>query len=317
MTHARKSTGRLRPALYAFAICVAASSHAQQLYKYQDENGVWIFTDRQPPATQDYAVETLQTAREAPEVTVAQHEAREGLSLVASSTYAGPVQLAYQLSELENVAAGTPIDGRAVLPPHSQIVLLTVARADDAQRMSFEYRYQYLPGDPAAQHQPSEPYRLPYSAAASYYVSQADPDRATHQDPSSHFAIDFAMPIGTPVYAARGGVVIDVASNFYQSGTDAQADRPRANFVRILHDDGTMAVYAHLNWNSIRVVPGQQVARGEYIADSGNTGFSTGPHLHFAVQRNDDGSLVALPVQFAGAGGSAVTLRTGDLPTAY
>ena len=84
------------------------------------------------------------------------------------------------------------------------------------------------------------------------------------------------MPVGTGVYAARSGIVIEVASDFFQSGTDLTVDGPRANVVRVHHDDGTMSLYGHLNWNLIRVVPGQRVERGEYLADSGNTGFSTG-----------------------------------------
>ena len=103
--------------------------------------------------------------------------------------------------------------------------------------------------------------------------------------------------------------MVEVASDFFESGTDFAVDGPRANIVRVLHDDGTMALYVHLNWNTIRVVPGQEVRRGEYLADSGNTGFSTGPHLHFVVQRNEGGSLVSVPLQFADATGAPLTVE--------
>jgi murein DD-endopeptidase MepM/ murein hydrolase activator NlpD len=54
-----------------------------------------------------------------------------------------------------------------------------------------------------------------------------------------------------------------------------------------------MAVYAHLQLDSIRVQPGRVVLMGEQIARSGNTGFSSGPHLHFAVQRNAYNEMLA------------------------
>jgi len=82
--------------------------------------------------------------------------------------------------------------------------------------------------------------------------------------------------------------------------------------VRVLHDDGTFAVYAHLAWDSIRVRPGQQVARGERIAASGNTGFTTGPHLHFVVLRNEGLKSVSVPVRFSNGRGGVVTPRTGQ-----
>jgi murein DD-endopeptidase MepM/ murein hydrolase activator NlpD len=87
--------------------------------------------------------------------------------------------------------------------------------------------------------------------------------------------------------------------------------------VRILHDDGTHAVYAHLNWNTIRVKPGDAVERGEYIADSGNTGFSSGPHLHFAVLRNVGMRMESVPVVFEGPNSREIPPAVGDTLTAY
>ncbi|MCO6717057.1 M23 family metallopeptidase, partial [Streptomyces sp. CHB19.2] len=73
------------------------------------------------------------------------------------------------------------------------------------------------------------------------------------------------------------------------------------NFVRILHDDGTMSVYLHLQRGSIKVAEGQWVRTGQPLASSGNTGRSTGPHLHFVVQRNTGEAVESIPFRFAQA----------------
>ena len=125
------------------------------------------------------------------------------------------------------------------------------------------------------------------------------------------------MPIGTDIMAARGGVVFDIAASNFRGGLDPVRDGPAANVIRILHDDGTYAVYAHLNTNSIRVRPGDRVQRGQYIADSGNTGFSTGPHLHFAVVRNVGMDIESLPVIFMGQNAASVVPASGMPLTAY
>jgi murein DD-endopeptidase MepM/ murein hydrolase activator NlpD len=215
------------------------------------------------------------------------------------------------------LSADVPPSGTLVLEARSETEMLVLERADMSLAMSIEYSFQYIPGRPGAEHRPSEPYRLPYALATSHSVSQAFPDRITHTDPSSQHAIDLTMPIGTGVYAARAGTVVEVASDHFEAGTDPAVDGPRANLVRVLHDDDTMSLYGHLNWNSIRVVPGQRVARGEYLADSGNTGFSTGPHLHFVVQRNAGGRIVSVPVGFQGRGADPITIVTGAVPIAY
>jgi murein DD-endopeptidase MepM/ murein hydrolase activator NlpD len=105
---------------------------------------------------------------------------------------------------------------------------------------------------------------------------------------------------------------MDVARYFHGAGEDFERDGPRANYVRILHEDGSMGLYAHLDYKGVRVSPGDRVERGERIGRSGNTGYSTGPHLHFAVQVNRDMQLTSVPFEFEGDDGAAVAPQPGQ-----
>lgn len=298
----------------ALSACAGGAS-AQQLFRYKDENGQWVYSDRVP--TMGAAVEQLELdfAAQPAEVKVVQRRADGGVALVAENTFFSPVQIAYRLTEAVNMAES--VRGNVVLAPRSETQLTVLHPVRSAETVTYKLSYEYIPGAPGAEHQDSFLYRVPYALATSYRVSQAYPAAITHSDPGNQFAYDFVMPIGTGVYAARGGTVIQIASNNFTSGLDPNTDLARANIVRILHDDGTMSLYGHLNWNSIRVRPGQKVVRGEYIADSGNTGFSTGPHLHFVVQRNVGGAIESVPIRFEGANGRAISVQTGDVVTAY
>jgi murein DD-endopeptidase MepM/ murein hydrolase activator NlpD len=101
------------------------------------------------------------------------------------------------------------------------------------------------------------------------------------------------------VLAARSGVVMQVESGFDKAGSNRKKYAERANLVRIIHDDGTMALYAHLQENGVYVKVGERVGVGQQIGASGNTGFSSGPHLHFAVQVNRGMQLLSIPFRLA------------------
>lgn len=90
-----------------------------------------------------------------------------------------------------------------------------------------------------------------------------------------HGAIDYAVNSGTPVYAAADGVVYSTANLSSSYGT----------YVVIRHTNGLQSYYAHGTYGSISVTPGQIVKKGQQIMLSGNTGNSTGPHLHFEVRK--------------------------------
>jgi murein DD-endopeptidase MepM/ murein hydrolase activator NlpD len=297
-------------------VCVAPLG-AQTLYQYRDANGVLVFTDRMPPEGQAFEERALEPSGQRGEVQLLDREIEGGTVLVARNTYYAPVEVVWRLTEVDNVSTDAPATGSMVVPARGDHELMTLRRTRPSESMRFEYEFRYILGAPDAVHRPEQSYRLPYALASSHPVSQAHPDTVTHVDAASQHALDFAMPIGTGIYAARDGIVVDVASDFFETGLDPNVDGPRANFVRVLHDDGTMSLYAHLNWNSIRVVSGQRVRRGEHVADSGNTGFSSGPHLHFVVQRNGGGRLVSVPIEFAGASGGSFIPRRGEHPVAY
>jgi murein DD-endopeptidase MepM/ murein hydrolase activator NlpD len=89
-----------------------------------------------------------------------------------------------------------------------------------------------------------------------------------------HPGTDLAVPVGTPVYAANAGTV-----------TLCRWNGGYGNNVVIQHDDGVTSVYGHASKLLCR--DGEQVQAGDEIALSGNTGYSTGPHLHFELRRDD------------------------------
>jgi len=134
--------------------------------------------------------------------------------------------------------------------------------------------------------------------------------KASHGDKQNYYAVDIVMPEGTPILAARDGTVMTVDNDFYGAGLDLKQYGDRANNIRIAHSDGTMAVYAHLQLESAKVAVGDRVRAGQQLALSGDTGYTSGPHLHFCIQVNANMQIVSVPFNFS-AGGAAFQPEPG------
>lgn len=137
-------------------------------------------------------------------------------------------------------------------------------------------------GSPYAIPDSSYRYMLPYPQGKFYRLTQGNQGGFTHNKPSTRYAFDFEMPEGSTITAARGGMVVYVVERFSQGGID-ESFRDKGNHLMVCHDDGTIAIYGHLKENGALAEVGDLVFAGQAIGLSGNTGFSTTPHLHFAV----------------------------------
>lgn len=212
------------------------------------------------------------------------------------SDIAGPVEV--------RVEGASPTPLQRTLPASGSYPL---ARRDADAALRLELRA--VPGKPGATAR-DVVYRFPLRLPQ-VRVGQAPEGTFSHTDAENRQAIDFAAPIGTPVVAARAGTVMHAEGRF----ADTTGRLDQANVVRILHDDGSMAVYAHLQHGSLSVAPGQQVEAGQPIARSGNSGLSTAPHLHFAVQVNRGLRLESVPFRMATEQGELRLPRRLEAPS--
>ncbi|MFJ3779581.1 M23 family metallopeptidase [Streptomyces sp. NPDC090075] len=115
---------------------------------------------------------------------------------------------------------------------------------------------------------------------------------------AKHSGQDFAVPSGTDVVAAHGGTVV-------KAGGNGAGDGPAyGNAVVIKHGNGQYSQYAHLSRVDVRI--GQIVKTGQHIARSGNTGNSSGPHLHFEIRTTPNYGSAINPVAFLRAKGVIV-----------
>ena len=270
----------------------ASQASALTIYKYTDANGVVTYSDQAAAGAQVFVFRDRMVERLDNQVKLETKKHEAGETLLVRNDLFAPVQIELRLQATDNITgiADEPISW--VLPPRSKIRLVTLAPRDARKPMRYTPKLRYAMGDPRVlptqQHYP-----LPWRGGP-FRLTQGANGKYSHFTPKGRYAMDIAMPEGTPIVAARGGMVVKTENR--QSG---RGNNPSGNYVRILHDDGTMGVYLHLMQGSVVVREGSRINVGSLLARSGNTGNSTGPHLHFVVQRNVGLALESIPFDFS------------------
>jgi murein DD-endopeptidase MepM/ murein hydrolase activator NlpD len=300
---ARLSSGPILLGLVALLAC--ADAQAAKVYRWKGSDGIVHYGDRAPNRGQQATARDLTVIpvrAEPAAVARLRLETRDDHTLAwADNLLAGPIEVMLEFGRGSNLIGMPALPARATVPANGSALVSVLSAADPRREGSSELRLTTIPGNPNARPRDVD-YLVPLQQRTQR-VDQGYGGRFSHSDPQNLYAVDFAADVGTPVLAAREGVVMQVESDFDKAGLSLEKYGGRANFVRILHDDGTMALYAHLQESGVLVRPGQRVRAGQQIGRSGNTGFTTGPHLHFAVQVNRGMQLVSIPFRMSAAKG--------------
>ncbi|MGB3181389.1 MAG: M23 family metallopeptidase [Cyclobacteriaceae bacterium] len=228
------------------------------------------------------------------------------LFYVDNNSYS-PYQVEISFTTIENLEVSVDLPYFFVVEPGETQKFLFKAIPTRQGTMRFKYAFSFLRGDPSASGPDDYVYLFPFEHGQKKRIDQGYFGKFSH---ASLYALDFHMKEGEAVYAARAGVVVETREDSNLGGPDPSYE-PHGNKVIVLHEDGTFGEYGHLQQHGVLVEEGDQVSAGQFIARSGNTGFSSGPHLHFMVYRADKLQYATVPVRFMDHTGDAVEARQG------
>lgn len=140
-------------------------------------------------------------------------------------------------------------------------------------------------------------YKYPLPEGVEIRTSQPKGEYAHENFPESRYAVDFLVDIGTPVVAARSGIVLMIKSDSDKWGLDKSLSG-EVNFVGIDHGDGSYAEYLHLGKDKVIVRVGDKVNQGDVLGYTGLSGVMDVPHLHFNLFKIEEGEGYSIPVEW-------------------
>ncbi|MFA0961637.1 M23 family metallopeptidase [Roseivirga sp. BDSF3-8] len=244
-------------------------------------------------------------ATDEPEVYYKKSEDGAYLFYADNESYS-PYQVEISFTQKENLKVGVPLPYFFVVDGKEKQKFLFKAVPTGEGTMRLKYSFSFLKGDPSAKPD-GYLYHFPFAHGEKRRVDQGYFGKFSH---ANLHAVDFHMKEGEPVYAARGGLVVEVREDSNRGGANPAYEK-HGNKVIILHEDGTFGEYAHLKQYGVTVEVGEEVSAGQLIAKSGNTGFSSGPHLHFMVYKAEKLFHTTVPVKFRSHAGKPVEVKQG------
>ncbi len=269
------------------------NSQAEQMYKYKDADGNWVFSDKPPKKEQDFSTLQYTSPKKATsKIKLYNVKGEEGYTLYAKSAFYTPIEVGFTSPfSQERISK--------VIPARGRIALL------NSKTQAPKIKYTWVLGDPNTTADGYQ-YYAPFGSAKGHRITQGFNGKFSHTSEYSRYAVDIAMDVGTYLTAVRAGTVIWVKDDYHMSGT-TRYFLDKANVIKVLHDDGTFASYAHILMDTAVVKEGDKVARGDRLARSGSSGFSTGPHLHFSIIKNTGLKSISIPFKFVDNTGTAFT----------
>lgn len=180
-------------------------------------------------------------------------------------------------TETDNLLAYNNISNQVIFPNSSKKIQDFLIQ-DQNKLWRYNYSIKLYNGSYETNEKKIILNQLPFDKKVNFRISK------NHHRLNSKYAIDFIIPEGTKVVAVEDGYIVNLEDKFTKGGDNLKY-LGKANFIAIVHNDGKITEYFHLAHNSITKKRGDFVKRGEVIGLSGNTGYSTGPHLHFQVSK--------------------------------
>lgn len=213
-------------------------------------------------------------------VKVYSEETSDGFIVYADNSEYCPVTIEVNF-DLKNVEIDTMHKTTFLIKENSKKTLLTTVKViDKTKKSKFGYSYSSnLGNNLQTEYEEDFSYSLPFLKGNSFTLDQGYNGKFSHQNENS---LDFKMPVGTPITAVREGVVVKIVQNNVLVCPKKECAKYN-NFIIIYHNDGTFTEYTHLKKNGAKVKVGDKVTEGQIIACSGNTGWSSGPHLHLVI----------------------------------